>query len=51
MKYPDYLDACIALTGRAPRAGCHLEEGRRATLAVHIEPPAGFDDSFWPLAG
>ncbi len=24
LKYPDYLDICIALTGRAPLIGCHL---------------------------
>jgi len=51
MKYPDYLDVCIALTGRAPLAGCHLDSGRRATLALEVEMPAGRDDSFWPLLG
>lgn len=51
MKYPDYLDACIALTGRAPRAGCHLDEGRRATLGLRFEAPVDPDESFWPLAG
>lgn len=51
MKYPDYLDACIALTGRAPLAGCHLDAGRRATLALEVEMPTGADDAFWPLLG
>jgi predicted aconitase len=51
MKYPDYLDVCIALTGRAPRAGCHLDAERRATLALDVEMPAGADDAFWPLLG
>ena len=51
MKYPDYLDICIALTGRAPLAGCHLDAGRRATLALDVEMPAGADDGFWPLLG
>jgi predicted aconitase/predicted aconitase with swiveling domain len=51
MKYPDYLDVCIALTGRAPLAGCHLDSGRRATFALEVEMPAGRDDSFWPLLG
>ena len=51
MKYPDYLDICIALTGRAPLAGCHLDAGRRATLALEVEMPAGADDAFWPLLG
>ena len=31
-KYADFLDACVALTGRAPAAGAHLDDGRRATL-------------------
>jgi len=51
MKYPDYLDICIALTGRAPLAGCHLDAGRRATLAIEVAGPAGADDAFWPLLG
>jgi cis-L-3-hydroxyproline dehydratase len=51
MKYPDYLDICMALTGRAPLAGCHRDSGRRATLALDVEMPAGADDSFWPLLG
>jgi predicted aconitase/predicted aconitase with swiveling domain len=51
MKYPDYLDICMALTGRAPLAGCHLDAGRRATLTLEVEMPAGADDSFWPLLG
>ncbi|MGE5766842.1 MAG: aconitase X [Bacteroidota bacterium] len=51
MKYPDYLDICIALTGRAPRAGCHLDAGRQATLALEVALPEGADDAFWPLLG
>ncbi|MET0531255.1 MAG: aconitase X [Microvirga sp.] len=51
MKYPDYLDICIALTGRAPLAGCHLDAGRRATLVLDVELPDGADDTFWPLLG
>jgi cis-L-3-hydroxyproline dehydratase len=51
MKYPDYLDICMALTGRAPLAGCHLDAGRQATLALEVEMPTGADDAFWPLLG
>lgn len=51
MKYPDFLDICIALTGRAPHAGCHIDENRTAQLVVDVEPMAGRDDSFWPLLG
>jgi hypothetical protein len=50
-KYPDYLDLCIALTGRAPLAGCHTDAGRRAETLITVTPPAGADDSFWPLLG
>lgn len=53
MKYPDYLDICIALTGRAPLAGCHTDDGRRAMLAIDVELPgsAAGDDALWPLLG
>ncbi|MHA7970805.1 cis-3-hydroxy-L-proline dehydratase [Rhizobium sp. CAU 1783] len=51
MKYPDFLDICIALTGRAPHAGCHLMENRRARVVVDVEKMDGRDDSFWPLLG
>lgn len=50
-KYADFLDICIALTGRAPRAGCHLDSGRRATLRIDIAAPEGVDDAWWPLLG
>ena len=51
-KYPDFLDACIALTGRAPAAGCHLDEPRRPTLQVKVSATPGADtDTFWPLLG
>lgn len=51
LKYPDYLDICIALTGRAPRSGSHLDEGRHASLLIEVETPRQVDDSFWPLLG
>jgi predicted aconitase/predicted aconitase with swiveling domain len=50
-KYPDYLDICIALTGRAPFVGCHRDEGRVATLYIDVEAPKNFDDAFYPLLG
>ncbi|MDH4555652.1 DUF521 domain-containing protein [Pseudomonas sp. BN417] len=51
LKYPDYLDICIAITGRAPLVGSHSDEGRRATLCIEVTPPEGFDDAFYPLLG
>lgn len=51
LKYPDYLDICIALTGRAPNVGSHRDEGRLATLRIDVELPAEHDDSLFPLLG
>nr|WP_244510438.1 aconitase X [Microvirga guangxiensis] len=51
MKYPDYLDICIALTGRAPLAGCHMESNRRAALRINLPELKDLDDSFYPLLG
>lgn len=51
MKYPDYLDICIALTGRAPLAGCHVDGNRRATLHINLPQLKDPDDSFYPLLG
>lgn len=50
-KHPDFLDFCIAVTGRAPLAGAFLDEGRRARRAVRIELPGGADSAAWPLIG
>jgi cis-L-3-hydroxyproline dehydratase len=50
-KYPDFLDICIALTGRAPLTGCHLDGGRRATLQIEVAPFTELDDAFYPLLG
>lgn len=51
LKYPDYLDICIALTGRAPLIGCHLQEQRRAQLLIDVPVLKELDDSFYPLLG
>ncbi|MFN3443975.1 MAG: aconitase X, partial [Rhizobium rosettiformans] len=51
MKYPDYLDIAIALTGRAPKAGCHLPEERLPQIRVTVPPLEDVDDSLWPLLG
>lgn len=50
-KYPDFLDVCIALTGRAPLAGCHLEEGRLPSLLIQLPTLNRADDSLYPLLG
>ncbi|MEX3777424.1 aconitase X [Pseudomonas sp. MYb118] len=51
LKYPDYLDICIALTGRAPMIGCHLEAQRQAQLLIELPPLGELDDAFYPLLG
>ncbi|RFU81369.1 duf521 domain protein [Trichoderma arundinaceum] len=53
MKYPDFLDICIALTGRAPLGGLHIESNRLASLSLEIPALQSdeIDDSFYPLLG
>jgi len=50
-KYPDFLDICIALCGRAPLAGCHLDAQRKAGLIIEVPKLDSTDDSFYPLLG
>ncbi|CAD5296067.1 Predicted aconitase subunit 1 [Bosea sp. 62] len=50
-KHPDFLDFCIAVTGRAPLAGAFLDEGRRARRTVRVELPEDADSAAWPLIG
>lgn len=53
-RYGDFIDVCAAITGRAPYAGLHRDEERRARLAVRLEDvPAALLDSdvLFPLLG
>lgn len=52
-KYPDFLDACIALTARAPAIGAHIDSGRLPSLKIQINGihRTSIDDAFWPLLG
>jgi predicted aconitase len=50
-KHADFLDLCIALTGRAPLSGVYLDSNRKARRVIDVERPGGADDSFWPLVG
>ena len=53
-RYPDLLDICCAITGRAPAAGLHLDENRFAQLVLTLQGvPAALqsDDSFYPVLG
>ena len=51
LKYPDFLDVCIALTGRAPHIGSHTDAGRLPSLAIQAELVTEYADAFWPLLG
>ncbi|MDO5604378.1 MAG: aconitase X [Paracoccus sp. (in: a-proteobacteria)] len=50
-KHPDYLDLCIAMTGRAPLSGVYLDAGRKAQIVLDFDIPPGADDLLWPLVG
>lgn len=50
-KHPDFLDLCIAMTGRAPLSGVYLDEPRQARRILDVDLPERFDDAFWPLIG
>jgi predicted aconitase len=53
-RYGDFLDACCAITGRAPLYGLHLEENRRATVVVDATSvPSSLKsrDVFYPVLG
>lgn len=53
-RYGDFLDACCALTGRAPLYGLHLEENRKATVVIDASavPHALKSQSvFYPVLG
>ena len=53
-RYPDLLDICMAITGRAPAAGLHLEENRRGQLLYQLRGISLAlleDDSFYGVLG
>ena len=51
LKYPDYLDILVAITGRAPLADCYLDAGRRAMVQIDLPELGAVDDLFYPLLG
>ncbi|MEM8489074.1 MAG: aconitase X catalytic domain-containing protein [Bacteroidota bacterium] len=53
-RYPDLLDICAAITGRAPAAGLHLTENRAGQILFKLDDvPASIqaDDAFYPVLG
>lgn len=51
VKHPDFLDLCIAVTGRAPCSGVYMDAIRAPRRILRIEAPDRIDDVFWPLLG
>lgn len=53
-RYGDFIDICMAITGRAPAFGLHLPENRRGQLLFRLEgiPPGLLcEDVFFPVLG
>ncbi|CAJ1457947.1 unnamed protein product [Effrenium voratum] len=54
-KYADFLDAMVAISGRAPEAGCHLDAQRKAQVVLRLNFESTclsrVDDAFWPTLG
>lgn len=53
-RYPDLMDVCAAVTGRAPAAGLHLTENRAGELLFrlsNIPRRVQEDDEFFPVLG
>ncbi len=51
VKHPDFLDLCIALTGRAPLSGVYLDADRAPRRIIHVTLPENHDDALWPMLG
>ncbi len=53
-RYPDLLDICCAITGRAPAAGLHLAENRAGQILLRLAGvplEVQHDDSLYPVLG
>jgi len=53
-RYGDFLDACCALTGRAPLYGLHIAKNREAKVVVDVTAVPGAlkdQDVFYPVLG
>jgi predicted aconitase len=53
-RYPDLLDICCGITGRAPAVGLHLVKNRAGNILIrlaHIPPALQKEDSFYPVLG
>jgi cis-L-3-hydroxyproline dehydratase len=53
-RYPDLLDICCAITGRAPACGLHLTEHRAARVRIRLSDVPRHvqaDEPFYPVLG
>jgi predicted aconitase len=53
-RYPDLLDICCAITGRAPAVGLHLDEHRAGRFLLRLDGVPRHvqeDDVFYPVLG
>ncbi len=53
-RYPDLLDICAAITGRAPAAGLHLTENRAGHILLQLDKvpiEVQSNDAFYPILG
>ncbi|QDY70497.1 aconitase X [Qingshengfaniella alkalisoli] len=51
IKHADFMDLCIALTGRAALTGVYLQENRAPRRVIDVVVPNEIDDAFWPMLG
>jgi predicted aconitase len=50
-RYGDLMDICVALIGRAPLSGYHLDENRKGTILIELPELGRIDSSFYPTFG
>ncbi|WGH77429.1 cis-3-hydroxy-L-proline dehydratase [Jannaschia ovalis] len=51
IKHADFMDLCIAVTGRAPEAGVYLQAARAPARILEVTLPEPADGAVWPLLG
>ncbi|PHP28131.1 cis-3-hydroxy-L-proline dehydratase [Limimaricola cinnabarinus] len=51
VKHPDFLDLCIAMTGRAPLSSVYLDAERVARRVIAVDLPPDHDEALWPMLG
>ncbi len=51
IKYPDFLDVAVAMTGRAPLTGPYVDNHRKPRVIIEVPAFDGADDLLFPLLG